>query len=62
MRKELCCTLCLICLLSLCACAPESAAIPSPSPVSIPGRAAGIVEEETLLTVDGRDIPAWEYL
>ena len=63
MRRELS-TLCLICLLSLCACAPESAAIPSPSPspVSIPGRAAGIVEEETLLTVDGRDIPAWEYL
>ena len=61
----LCClTLCLLC----CACGawdvPPIAPPPTPmpAPTSIPGRAANRMENETLLTVDGRDIPAWEYL
>lgn len=42
--------------------APESVAAPAPIPDSIPGRAAGIMEDEILLTIDGRNVPAWEYL
>ncbi len=61
--------ICLLCCLTLCACgagelppiAPPSLT-PPPAPTSIPGRAANLMENETLLTVDGRDIPAWEYL
>ncbi|MBR3570885.1 MAG: peptidylprolyl isomerase [Oscillibacter sp.] len=60
--------LCLALCLTLCGCVaerPASAgedAAPAPVPTSIPGRAAGIMEDETLLTVDGRGVPAWEYL
>ena len=58
----------LLCCLTLCACGvmeyappvtvPDSAAVPD----TLPGRAANLLEYETLLTVDGRDIPAWQYL
>lgn len=56
---------CLIWFVSLCGCGvqtPDAVPTPTPTPATLPGRAAGIMEQETLLTVDGRDIPAWEYL
>ena len=56
---------CLLCCLTLCGCHMERAAPvtqDAPAPTSIPGRAAGIMEDDTLLTVDGRGVPAWEYL
>ena len=57
------CALCLLWLASLCGCAAQTPdAVPAPVPDSIPGRAASVMENETLLTADGRDIPAWEYL
>lgn len=34
----------------------------SEEPGGMLGRASGLDEEETLLTVDGRDVPAWRYL
>ena len=60
--------ICLLCCLTLCACGagelpPLSPSVtPAPAPTSIPGRAANLMENEILLAVDGRDIPAWEYL
>ncbi|MBQ9493897.1 MAG: hypothetical protein IJR54_09245 [Oscillibacter sp.] len=53
------CTLCLLWFLSLCGCGVQD---PESVPDSLPGRAAGLMEDETLLSVDGRNIPAWEYL
>ena len=51
---------------TLCACGvieyAPTAADNAPAPDSLPGRAANLPEEEVLLTVDGRDIPAWRYL
>lgn len=59
--------LCLALCLTLCGCVAERPApvgedAAAPAPASIPGRAAGILEDETLLTVDGRGVPAWECL
>lgn len=59
------CVICLLCCLTLCACdAGRAVPMPQAAPVpdSIPGRAANLMEDETLLTVDGRGVPAWEYL
>ncbi len=59
----------LLCSLALCACGaesllsmPETSAPPAPAPASATGRAANIMEDEILLTVDGRNVPAWECL
>ena len=57
--------ICLLCCLTLCGCNISRAAPvtrDAPAPTSIPGRAANLLEDETLLTVDGRGVPAWEYL
>ncbi len=51
----LCCAACLLCL---CGCGGERDA-PRPS---LLGQAAGVDEEAVLLTVDGREVPAWRYL
>ena len=40
---------------------PEEAVRP-PQPATLLETASGLSESETLLTVDGRDIPAWKYL
>ena len=69
MRKRGAGFICLLCCLTLCACGAESvlptplpSPAPAPAPTSVTGRAANLTEDETLLTADGRDIPAWEYL
>ena len=58
--------ICLALCLTLCACGVIPYAPPvtdsPPVPDSIPGRAANLMENETLLTVDGRSVPAWQYL
>lgn len=50
-----------LCLL-LAACAAPEEAETVETEVSVLGEAAELIEEETLLTVDGRKVPAWRYL
>ena len=54
--------MCLVLCLSLtgCAAAPQLSQTPNAAPLL--GGAAGLDEEEILLRVDGREIPAWRYL
>ena len=52
----------LSCLLLTACAAPEEPKNPSVPETAVLGEAAGVPEEETLLTVDGQEIPAWRYL
>jgi len=56
MRKRIM-ALALVLCLGLSGCAVEKEEKPS-----LLGRAAGMEEEQVLLTVDGREVPAWRYL
>ena len=49
-----------VAVLLLCLCLSACAAPAEPG--GILGQASGLDEEETLLTVDGREVPAWRYL
>lgn len=56
MKKRIVC--CAVCLLCLCGCGGERE---TPRPALL-GQASGLDEEAVLLTVDGREVPAWRYL
>ena len=56
MKKRVVC--CAVCLLCLCGCGGERE---TPRPALL-GQASGLDEEAVLLTVDGREVPAWRYL
>lgn len=50
-------------MLTACEALPAREEAPPPSrPATLLEEASGLTEEETLLTVDGRTVPAWQYL
>ena len=51
-----------VAVLLLCLCLSACGAPPGDSGTSVLGRASGLDDELRLLTVDGREIPAWRYL
>lgn len=66
MKRRITALALLLCL-CLTACGGEEAqqpeeAVRPPQPATLLETASGLSESETLLTVDGRDIPAWKYL
>ena len=54
--------MCLALCLSLAGCAAAPQFLQAPNAAPLLGSAAGVEEEEILLRVDGREIPAWRYL
>jgi len=61
MRKRIMCLTLMLCLM-LTACGGRGKETPPQSQVSLSSDSAGMEENHVLLTIDGREVPAWRYL